>query len=159
MPDDLKKSDDPQTAGPLAIFAFFNEIGILAQLSRAMFEARLPDGLSVAHFAVLNHLIRVGDGPTPLKLAQAFQVPKTSMTNTLAGLERRGLIETRPNPRDGRSKQVWLTDAGRTFRDQAQLLLVPDIQALAGQLDIDRMVDMLPDLSEVRSHLDAYRDP
>ena len=81
------------------------------------------------------------------------------MTNTLAGLERRGLIETRPNPRDGRSKQVWLTDEGRAFRDQAQLLLVPDIQALSGQLDIDRITEMLPDLSEIRKVLDAYRDP
>ena len=159
MPDDPKKPDERPAPGPPTIFSFFNEIGILAQLSRAMFEARLPDGISVAHFSVLNHLIRVGDGPTPLKLAQAFQVPKTSMTNTLAGLERRGLIETRPNPRDGRSKQVWLTDEGRAFRDQAQLLLVPDIQALSGQLDIDRITEMLPDLSEIRKVLDAYRDP
>ena len=40
------------------------------------------------------------------------------MTHTLAGLEKRGLVEMRPNPEDGRSKRVWLTPAGRTFRDR-----------------------------------------
>ena len=53
-------------------FALFNEIGIIGQLSRAVMEAELPDGLLASHFSVLNHLIRVKDGQTPLKLAQAL---------------------------------------------------------------------------------------
>jgi hypothetical protein len=36
------------------------------------------------HFSVLNHLMRVEDGRTPLELARAFQVPKTTLS-TLAG--------------------------------------------------------------------------
>lgn len=142
----------------LTVFAFFNEVGILAQLSRALFEARLPAGVTVAHFSVLNHLIRVADGQTPLQLARAFQVPKTSMTHTLAGLEDRGMIEMRPNPRDGRSKQVWLTERGRTFRDEAVRLLAPDIQALSGRIDPGRIAEILPDLAHIRQVLDAYRD-
>jgi DNA-binding MarR family transcriptional regulator len=90
-------------------FELFNEIGILAQLSRALFEARLPKGLTVPHFSVLNHLVRLGDGKTPLALARAFQVPKTTRTHTLSGLEARGLVDLAPNPRDGRSKRVRLT--------------------------------------------------
>ncbi|MFM7336534.1 MAG: MarR family winged helix-turn-helix transcriptional regulator, partial [Tabrizicola sp.] len=106
-----------QTPTPEAtLFAFFNEVGILAQLSRALFEARLPDGFNLPQFVVLNHLVRVKDGQTPLALARAFQVPKTSMTHSLAVLERHGLIEMRPNARDGRSKCVFLTEAGRAFR-------------------------------------------
>jgi DNA-binding MarR family transcriptional regulator len=101
------------------IFALFNEIGIIEQLSRAMFEARLPKGVLVSHFAVLNHLIRVKDGRTPLELANAFQLPKTTLSHTLALLEKRGWIEMRPNPGDKRSKQVWITGDGRTFRDEA----------------------------------------
>jgi hypothetical protein len=38
-------------------FRLFNEIGILEQLSRARFEARLPKGVTVPHFSVLNHLM------------------------------------------------------------------------------------------------------
>lgn len=84
-------------------FRLFNEIGIIEQLSRNMFEARLPPGFVLAQFTVLNHLVRVGDGRTPIAIAQAFQVPKTSMTHSLAVLERAGLIEIRKNPKDVRS--------------------------------------------------------
>ncbi|MDN2578559.1 MarR family transcriptional regulator [Aquibium sp. ELW1220] len=139
-------------------FAFFNEIGIIAQLSRAAFEARLPDGVTLPHFAVLNHLIRVADGRTPLELARAFQVPKTSMTNTLAGLEARGLVETRPNPKDKRSKRVWLTEEGRRFRDEAIDLLVPTMEALAKRFPPAEIGELVPKLSEIRSYLDASRD-
>lgn len=66
---------------------FFNEIGILHQLSRAAFETRLFDLMTVAHFLVLNNFIRVRDGQTPLAMAKAFQILKTSMTYTLMGLE------------------------------------------------------------------------
>jgi len=139
-------------------FEFFNEIGIIAQLSRAMMESRMPDGLTVPHFSVLNHLVRLGDGRTPLQIARAFQVPKTSMTNTLAGLERRALIDMRPNAQDGRSKQVWLTDKGRQFRDEMIRSLDPDIHALGDKLPVDDIAKLVPQLSEIRRILDAYRD-
>ncbi|MEM7213360.1 MAG: MarR family transcriptional regulator, partial [Pseudomonadota bacterium] len=133
------------------------EVGIIQQLSRALFEARLPDGVTVPHFSVLNHLIRVGDGRTPLELARAFQTPKASMTNTLAGLEKRDLIEMRPHPTDGRSKQVWLTEAGRTFRDEAIGALVPDILALSDQIDLKALAELTPRLTEIRKVLDENR--
>lgn len=139
-------------------FAVFNEIGIIAQLSRAMFEARLPAGLVLPHFAVLNHLIRVGDGPTPLDLARAFQVPKTSMTHTLAGLQGHGFIDMRPNEADGRSKRVWITDAGRAFREQAVASLAPDVERLASVIPRDDMADLLPRLEKLRTVLDALRN-
>jgi DNA-binding MarR family transcriptional regulator len=139
-------------------FAFFNEIGIIAQLSRAAFEARLPDGLTVPHFTVLNHLIRVADGRTPLELARAFQVPKTSMTNTLAGLEIRGLVEMRPNPADRRSKRIWLTEKGRRFREEAMATLIPAMEGFADRFAPDDISALLPRLVEMRAYLDAARD-
>ncbi len=139
------------------MFRFFNEVGIIAQLSRAAFEARLSEGVTAPHFSVLNHLIRVADGRTPLELARAFQVPKTTMTHTLAGLEARGLVETRPNPEDGRSKRVWLTARGRAFRDEAIGLLAPDVAALAAHVNPAEIEAALPLLEKVRKALDAAR--
>lgn len=139
-------------------FQFFNEIGIIAQLSRAMMERELPDGLLVSHFSVLNHLIRVQDGRTPVELAGAFQVAKTTMTHTLSGLEKHGLVEMRANPKDGRSKRVWITEAGRRFRDQAIEALVPKMAEMAKELSPQRLEELLPDLTEVRIYLDQLRD-
>ena len=140
-----------------AWFEFFNEIGILHQLSRAVFESRLSDGMTVAHFSVLNHLIRVRDGQTPLAMAKAFQIPKTSMTHTLTGLEARGFVSIRPNPEDGRSKRVWLTEEGRRFRRDAIALLNDDIATIAVQFDTGRILEVMPVLSAVRKILDSAR--
>lgn len=139
-------------------FTFFNEIGIIAQLSRAAMEARLPKGLTLPHFSVINHLIRVRDGQTPLTLARAFQVPKTTMTHTLSGLLEHGFVEMRPNPKDGRSKTVWLTDAGRTFREAAIKASDPDIEALKAAFPKQKVERLLPLLADIRSFMDAYRD-
>ena len=141
-----------------AFFRLFNEIGIIEQLSRTMFEARLPKGMLVSHFSVLNHLIRVADGRTPLELARAFQVPKTTMTHTLTTLQKHGLIEVRPNPEDKRSKQVWISPSGREFRDQAIASLEPDFETLAEKFSIEKVRKILPRISELRAVLDVQRE-
>ncbi len=142
-----------------ALFAFFTEIGILAQLSRAIFEAELPDGFTVSQFVVLNHLVRVRDGRTPLDLARAFQVPKTSMTHSLAVLDRHGLVEMRPNARDGRSKCVFITDAGRSFRLRAIRQMEPRMAAIARQFPAAEVAGAVPVLTALRKVMDAMRDP
>lgn len=150
----------PDTHPPPAdiFFALLNEVGIIEQLGRATFEARLPKGFLVSHFAVLNHLIRVRDGQTPLALAQAFQVPKTTMTHTLAILERHGLIRLAPNPEDGRSKCVWITDEGRSFRTKAIAGLAPDLAKLAARFPPQMVAQILPALTSLRQIMDAMRD-
>ena len=145
-------------ANPAVLFELFNEIGIINQLSTARLEEVLPDGLIAPHFTVLNHLTRVGEGTTPQRMARAFQVPKTSLTHTLQGLEKRGLIEMRPNPEDGRSKTVWLTPAGRGLREEVIGALVQGAQDLMAKLDLDHLAAIRPALTELRIVLDAARD-
>jgi DNA-binding MarR family transcriptional regulator len=142
---------------PLRYFALFNEVAIVEQLSRALLEARLPPPLIAPHFAVLNHLVRVRDGRTPLELAGAFQVPKTTMTHTLAGLAQAGLVEARPHPEDGRSKQVFLTEAGRRVRKDAIAALAPEMTSIAEGFPPERVEAVLPALADLRRLLDARR--
>jgi len=152
MPDQTPTSDLAR------FFAFFNEVGIIYQLSSAMFEARLPPGFTVSQFSILNHLIRVKDGRTPLDLARAFQVPKTTMTHSLAVLERHGLVQTLPNPDDGRSKCVWITEAGRAFREAAVLALAPDVTNIAAKFPSHRLAEAMPALTDLRRLMDQLRD-
>ncbi|MCZ8151664.1 MAG: MarR family winged helix-turn-helix transcriptional regulator [Rhodobacteraceae bacterium] len=139
-------------------FRLFNEIGIIGQLSRKLLEARLPPGFVMAQFSVLNHLVRVGDGRTPLAIAQAFQVPKNSMTHSLTVLEGTGLIEIRKNPQDGRSKLVFMTEAGRRFRAEVIDTLAHDIARIAAAFPPDAVARLLPELERLRAFLDADRD-
>lgn len=139
-------------------FVFFNEIGIIEQLSRSLLEAKLPQGFLISHFSVLNHLIRVKDGQTPLVIARAFQVPKTTMTHTLSVLERHRLIDIRPNPKDKRSKCVFITASGRAFREQAIADIAPDLEAVRGQFPQHKMSKIVPLLADIRQFLDDYRN-
>jgi DNA-binding MarR family transcriptional regulator len=150
--------DTNPTSDAATLFAFFNEVGIINQLASAMFEARLPPGFLVSQFAVLNHLIRVHDGRTPLDLARAFQVPKTTMTHTLGLLERHGLIRLAANPADGRSKCVWITDQGRSFRTDAIAALAPEMVAIAAAFPTDRIAALMPALTALRKLMDERRN-
>lgn len=148
-----------QEPDPLMIetFQVLSEISIIAQLSSAAFEAAMP-GWLVSHFGVVQHLTRRGDGVTPLELARAFQVPKTTMTHTLKVLEERGLITMRPNPRDGRSKIVILQDAGRDWHGQAIRLVAQRNATLRGRLPEGVLSGLLPGLVTLRMAMDAMRD-
>ena len=147
----------PQDDGRL-MFDLLNEVGIIAQLSRALLESRLGDGLTIHHFSALNHLVRLGDGRTPIDMARAFQVPKTSMSHTLAGLEKRGLIQLVPNPDDGRGKRVMLTEAGRDVRERAIHTIAPDIARMVPEFEPGEAQAILPVLRKLRSLLDNARD-
>lgn len=139
-------------------FSLFNEIGIVSQLSRALLDARLPEGLIGPHFAVLNHLIRVGDGRTPQELASAFQIPKTSLTNTLAVLEKHRLIKMKPNPKDGRSKCVWLTKKGEDTRNHTITDLAPKLMELLGDIPFDKIEILHSEMQNIRKIMDTNRD-
>ena len=139
-------------------FQFFNEIGIIQQLSTTAFNRKMPDGLHVSHFAILNHLMRLGDGKTPQSISDAFQVTKGTMTHTLGALSKRNLIAIQPNPSDGRSKLVFLTDEGRSFHKDAIESLNPLIDLLSRNVDLDTITRMLPDLQAIRETLDNNRD-
>ena len=140
------------------MFDVFNEIGIINQLSTTLFNRRLPDKLHVSHFAVLNHLVRLGDGRTPRELSTVFQVTKGTMSNTLNDLSSRGLIETRPHQSDKRSKLVFLTKAGKGFQYQAIEELLPTLKAIEKNIDVQALLACLPALRQLREVLDKSRN-
>lgn len=150
MPDQIKppKKD---------LFGLFTEIGIINQLMMAEFNHLMPDGVHISHFGVINHLCRQGDGWTPLRLANAFQVTKATMTNTVARLSARGLVEVRANPKDGRSKLVFITPEGRAFQKRAMATLQPAIGKMSKELDLESLIKILPQLEKLREYLDNNR--
>jgi DNA-binding MarR family transcriptional regulator len=144
------------TQDPLA-FRVFNEIGIIEQLSRTMFERVMPGGLTLPQFIVLNHFVRLGGEHSPARLAGAFQVTKQTMTSTLQRLERGGYVAIRPDPADGRAKIVSITEEGRAMREACVAALVPVLERLSGVLDQAEMEALLPRLRQLRETLDANR--
>jgi DNA-binding MarR family transcriptional regulator len=139
------------------LFRFFNEVGIIAQLAERLFESVMPAGMTLAQFSVLNHFVRLGGERTPAALASAFQVTRATMTSTLQRLEAKGLVAVAPDPSDGRSKRVSITDAGRGIRLKCIEGLQPEMARLGTVIDLQSIEALLPELAGVRRALDTDR--
>lgn len=144
--------------GPNPYWNFFTEVGIIAQLGDTMFARRLPNGLHMSHFGLLNNLVRLGDGKTPLALAEAFQVPKGTMTHTLKVLSERGLIRQEPHPEDKRSKLVYLSDEGRAYHGEAIASMAQGFRAISELITVEQVSKLAPELAKIRKVLDENRD-
>ena len=142
----------------LNAISFFFEVGIINQLATKILADTLDKGLHPSQFGVLRHLIVRGEGHTPLKIAEAFQVPKASMTNSLKVLKAKGLIDIRAHEADGRSKRVFLTDAGKAMVTQGFERLGDKFDDLGAFVDFDLMERLRPGLVQIRMQLDKQRN-
>lgn len=139
-------------------FRFLNEVGIVAQLAGNAMERAMGAAMTLPQFVVLNHLVRLGGGKTPVALARAMQVAKGAMTNTLGHLARAGHVSVAPDPKDGRAKRVDITEGGRAAHAAAIAAIAPELRHLAGKIPAERIAAALPLVEEVRRVLDARRD-
>lgn len=141
-------------------FQLFTEIGIIDQLAGKAFDRALPAGLTRAQFTVLHHFVRRElSEQSPAQLADAIQVTRSTMTSTLARMERSGLVTSRPDPTDGRGKLVALTEAGRTMRDACILAVNPLLPMVDQAMNGAEWDIVLPLLRRLRLVLDSARDP
>jgi DNA-binding MarR family transcriptional regulator len=95
------------------------------RLARLRATAFSGAGLASWEFDVLA-VLRREEPPhelSPAQLIGATMIGSAAMTNRLDNLSRRGLVERRPNPRDGRSVLVRLTPEGGTRVDDAMTRL------------------------------------
>ena len=95
----------------------------------AVFVERMaPYDLRVVDFSVLS-LAAHNPGITSRQLCATLNVLPPNLVGLISGLERRGLIERRPHPSDGRAMGVHLTAAGAELTAQAE--------QTAAQLELD----------------------
>lgn len=81
-------------------------------LARRFDVALRPVGLTNGQFSLLMALNRP-DGPRIRDLVPLLGMDRTTLTAALKPLERRGLVQSAPDPKDARARRLHLTDAGR----------------------------------------------
>jgi MarR family transcriptional regulator for hemolysin len=143
-------------AGDPLEFAVMTEISIIAHLADNAFARRLPDGLTTAQFAVLNHLLRLEAQQTIGELARALQVSQPTMSSTVKRLEEKGLVTLVPDPDDRRIRRVSVSPAGTKARNQAVKALDATKSELA-VLSQKEWTQLLPLLNRLRVALDSAR--
>jgi len=157
MSKNIKEQSSVSPSGESPLFSYFNEIGIISQLSAAMFQRNLPEGLTNSQFSVLNWFVRVDSEATPGRLARAFQVTGGAMTNTLKKLEAKRLIKIEPDVNSGRSKRVTITTAGLAMREKCVATATPLFDAVAREFPQAYIEKQLKELRKVRKYLDENR--
>lgn len=88
-------------------------------LRREIEQMLRPTGLTHTQWSALGVILHY-PGITPSQLEQILMIERPSVTSLMNGLESRGLIVRRSSPEDGRSKQIFLTDAGKKLAEETQ---------------------------------------
>lgn len=134
-----------------------SDLGILVLLAYQSFVRQLHADLAAQGFDDLGGsdgvVMRVlSSGPrTVSELACLLEVTPQAAAQTVDGMERRGFVVRRPDPRDGRARLVELSDRGRESIGAARAFHRDFEDALVrrhGRDTIDRFRDVLSGMAE-----------
>lgn len=99
-------------------------------LARRFDEALKPFGLTNGQFSLLMSLNR--PDPPPLgPVARLLAMDRTTLTAALKPLERNGLVASRPDPKDRRSRLLILTEKGH----ETLIAAVPVWRSVHAEID------------------------
>lgn len=135
---------------------FFREVTILENLTRNRMERALPNQMKVSQFGVLSRLMYEPEC-SPAEIAEAFQVTRPSMTNTLQKLEAQGYIRVEADPSDGRGKLVRITEEGRSAFTLAIERLAEMFEDVTESLGTEPFEEALPAIAKIRLFMDKNR--
>jgi MarR family 2-MHQ and catechol resistance regulon transcriptional repressor len=74
-------------------------------------------GINTENFMVLELLYSKGPHPVQ-KISDRLSIPSGSITYVVDKLEKKGLVERKPNPEDRRASNVVLTEKGKELFDE-----------------------------------------
>ena len=114
------------------------------------FRAFAEVGVRPAQFSVLTVIAR-NPGRTQSQVAAALGIKRTNFVALIDSLERRGLAERRPAPRDRRSHALHLTDAGKAALRRLNRMVDKLEAGMIRRIGRDRravLLDLLTRLSE-----------
>lgn len=122
---------------------------VIAGAYRTLFGLTVPEWRLITILAARGHETQFG-------LAAATRMDKVTVSRAAAALVGRGLVARAPNPRDGRSQLLSLTEIGRQLYGQvAPKALALETELLSGFTaeEVRRLVDMLVRLEQAAVRL------
>lgn len=142
------------SGGPTILLDLF----LTNQRRKQMIEAALAESELPAEDYPLYVLVGA-EGPwTPTGLAKRLEMPLSTMLFRLGRLEKRGHAERVPNPDDGRSYLIRLTDEGNRLLAEARPAFRDYAEAVEGRLGSDPIGTLRTGLAELRDAISAELD-
>ncbi len=109
----------------LSVFKMYNEEAL-------KFESTMATGLTLLS-------IDQEKGTPSTSLGPKMGMEATSLSRILKTMEKRGLIERRPNPDDGRSVLIYLTDFGKEKRAYSREKVLTFNEAIRNNISEEKL--------------------
>ena len=101
---------------------------LVSERQGAPAEGKLP--FNPLYFNLLK-LLRISGRASPSEIAEKLIVPRTTVSTAIKALQKRQLLDTAPSESDGRSIDVFLTEAGS---EAVEAILRQDIRNATAML-------------------------
>ena len=143
---------EPSIAARIAAVRRFNRF--YTRQVGALDEGHLHSPFSLAEVRALYELAH-RESPTAADLGRDLRLDAGYLSRLVRGLERRGLVERAPSPRDGRQSLLRLTADGRTTFAQLDTKASAEVGALIAPLTDSQQRRLLDALHAIESLLGA----
>lgn len=140
-------------------FKIMTWIGIIDQLATTQMRHFL-EGTDVPppQFSLLNHFShRPKEGKTVTKIAWAMQQPQPGITKTIAKMVRKGFLVEEPNPEDGRSKILFVSEKGLIAHGKARNRLLTAMDGMFDDWKQSEKKDFFNYLDRLKIFFDDHR--
>jgi DNA-binding MarR family transcriptional regulator len=117
-------------------------------MQQAMTRALSDLDIKTPHLDILINLYRF-DGISQQELARKLLVGRSNMSMLLPQLEKRGLIERRPDGKDKRVLRLTLTDPGRSLTEKAMEIQTDLIERTLSQAPVDRCMLVAESMEDI----------
>jgi DNA-binding MarR family transcriptional regulator len=122
------------------------------KLKNEFFQQLKEYGITPEQWAVLNFLWEE-EGVTPKELADLTFKDKPNTNRIIDNLQKRGLITRSPHPTDGRSFQIFLTDAGKGLRVKLVPKAILLLEKATRTIEEDKIKEMKILLNQIYNNL------
>ena len=117
-------------------------------MQQAVTRAIADLGLKPPHLDILVNLYRF-DGISQQELARKLLVGRSNMSMLLPQLEKRGLIERKPDAKDKRILRLSLTEDGRRLTEEAMIIQTGLIDRILSQTPEDRCLQVAEAMEDI----------
>ena len=146
---------DPPWDPPQVIPAMMHRVNnLIFRKTNQFSRLNHVEAVTPMHGWILSYLYHHTDAPVFQRdIEREFSITRSTVTNILQLMERKGYIERRSVPQDARLKQLVLTEEGICFHEKTMLCFHQTDDYVAGLLTEEENAELLRLLNKLREAL------
>lgn len=142
----MAKNQDPD----ISLGFLMNDV---SRLMRRNFNRRAQEiGITITQGRAIVHLAR-NEGISQVELSNVLEVQPITLARLIDRMEASGWVERRPNPKDRRAVQLFLTDTVQPLLTDVQALLRVTLNDAVSSVSLTHQKQLIDTLSQMKQSL------